>query len=77
MFEQLQVVRLSIASEQHAVRLREQPRSLRLEPCECRGVDHFPTIFSDTDPVNGESRNAVSFASELWYRLRRATTIAA
>ena len=75
--EQVQVIRLAIAGEQHAVHLREQPCRVRLEPGECRGVEHFPLMFRDTDKVNDESRNAVSFASEFWYRLRRATTVAA
>ena len=73
----MQLVRLAIASEQYAAHLREQPRRVRLKPLECRGVENFPPMFRDTDKVNDESRNAVSFASEFWYRLRRATTVAA
>ena len=68
------MVRLAIA--QHAVHLREQPWSVRLKPLERRGVENFPSMFRDTDKVNDESRNAAWFASEFWYRLRRATTVA-
>ena len=75
--EQVKVVRLAIASGQQAAHLREQPCSVRLKPLECRGVEHFPPMFRDTDKVNNESRNAACFASEFWYRLRRATTVAA
>ena len=75
--EQVQVVRLAIESEQHAVHLREQPRSVRLKPLECRGVENFPPMFRDIDKVNDESRNAVCFATEFWYRLCGATTVAA
>ena len=75
--EQVQMIWLAIAGEQPAVHLREQLRRVPLEPGECCGVEHFPTMFRDTHKVNDESRNTVFFASEFWYRLRRVTTRAA
>jgi len=53
--EQMQVIRLATASEQHAIHLREQPRSVPLEPCERRRIEHFPPILCDADQVNGEN----------------------